>query len=68
MNCPVCDTPLTVGCCSVCGYDPSRDYERAPTFAPVKEVPSVGALRELRSPKDAMRCEKCGSTAFHPHP
>ena len=64
MKCPVCDTALTSPVCPVCGYDPSRDYERAPTFAPVADAPSVAALRKQRVPKDALRCEKCGSAAF----
>ena len=63
MKCPVCDSSMNTPVCG-CGYDASRDYEKAPTFAPVGNAPSAAALRELRVPKDALRCEKCGGTSF----
>ena len=63
MKCPVCESNMTALSCS-CGYDASRDYERFPTFGPVRNAPSVSGLRAKRAPKDALRCEKCGSTAF----
>ena len=62
-NCPVCDAPMTSMLCS-CGYDASRDYEKYPTFGPVRDVPPISALRSRRAPKDALVCEKCGNTAF----
>ena len=64
MKCPVCDSELNSLSCPVCGFDASRDYERFPTFAPIREAVSAAGLRDRRAPKDALRCEKCGSTAF----
>ena len=63
MKCPVCDSPLNASLCS-CGYDASRDYALHPTFGPVRGAASVSGLRQLRDPKNALRCENCGGTAF----
>ena len=63
MKCPVCDSELNSSPCG-CGYDASRDYALHPTFGPVRGAASVSGLRQLRDPKNALRCENCGGTAF----
>ena len=63
-NCPVCDRTNDTPLCTGCGFDKTRDYARFPTFGPVRGAASVSGLRARRAPKDALRCEKCGSTAF----
>ena len=47
-----------------CGYDASKDYAKYPTFGPLLNVLPPSALRSRRAPKDALRCEQCGGTAF----
>lgn len=64
MNCPVCSSNMTMPVCAECGYDISRDHARYPTFAPVGRDLPVSALRERRTPKNVLRCIKCGCTAF----
>ena len=63
MNCPICQSNMSTLQCA-CGYDASRDYAKYPTFGPVGKVLPPSALRSRRAPKDALRCEKCGGTAF----
>lgn len=64
MKCPICSGGRFASTCPDCGFDPSRDYERFPTFGPVGKALSRAALRSRLAPADAQRCEKCGGTAF----
>ena len=63
MKCPVCESNLNAPLCS-CGYDASKDYAKYPTLGPVGKAAPASALRARRAPRDALRCEKCGSTDF----
>lgn len=64
MSCPVCSSSRFASTCPDCGFDPSRDYDRFPTFGPVGKALSRAALRSRLAPADAQRCEKCGGTSF----
>ena len=63
MKCPVCESHMSSLLCS-CGYDASRDYAKYPTLGPIGNARPVSVLRARLAPKDALRCEKCGGTAF----
>lgn len=63
MKCPVCNGNMTSLLCG-CGYDASRDYERYPSFGPVRGALPPSAPGRRRSPKNALTCKKCGGTAF----
>ena len=52
-KCPICNTQYTASVCPSCGYDPSRDYSRFPTYRPLP-----------RSETDFVHCVRCGSTRF----
>ena len=54
--CPICAAPVQGKPCA-CGYDPSRDYARYPTLAPLKSTVSDAQEAYLR-------CPDCGGTAF----
>ena len=52
-SCPICATPLTASVCSACGYDPSRDYKRFPTYAPIPATKT-----------EFLHCIRCGGIQF----
>ena len=59
--CHKCGGVLQNGICAACGYDPSRDYGRYPTFAmlPGRTIP-----QPRREPDDAAACPGCGGKQF----
>ena len=60
-NCPICHTQLHNSPCPACGYDPSRDYGRYPTFA---MLPGRAVPQSRREPDDAAACPGCGGKQF----
>ena len=59
-RCPICHAnmpPETI--CDVCGYDPSRDYSRYPTFGPLPPNTPVQTCHV-----DFLRCSACGGVSF----
>lgn len=60
-TCHKCGGALRNGICAACGYDPSRDYGRYPTFA---MLPGRTISQPRREPDDAAACPGCGGKQF----
>ena len=67
-ECPVCRSVSPNETCLICGFDPSCNYEKYPTFSPnIGNVPSVYCRTTgfvLKTDSDTFICAGCGGYAF----